>query len=56
MDELIHIKNKIHIKPPKGEINPQDEFQGKCLKLVFFKNLISDLEVIYEYMKFLRIK
>ena len=25
MDELIHIKNKIHIKPPKGEINPQDE-------------------------------
>ena len=56
MDELIHIKNKIHIKPPKGEINPKDEFQEKCLKLVFFKELISDLEVIYEYMKFLRLK
>jgi hypothetical protein len=56
MDELIHIKNKIHIKPPKEKKNPKDEFQEKCEKLVFFKDLITDLEVIYEYMKFLRIK
>ena len=46
MEKLIHLKNKIHIKPPKDKKEPQDEFQKKCFKLVYFKELISDLEVI----------
>ena len=62
MEELIHLKNKIHIKPQKEikktkeEKDKQDQFQEKCDKLVFFKNTISNLEVIYEYMKILRTK
>ena len=56
MEELIHLKNKIYIKPPKEKEEPKDEFQKKCFKLVFFKNIVSNLEEIYEYMKFLRIK
>ena len=31
-------------------------YKKKCFKLVYFKELISDLEVIYEYIKFLRTK
>ena len=56
MEELIHLKNKIYIKPLKYKNEPQDEFQKKYFKLVYFKELISNLEVIYEYMKFLRTK
>ena len=56
MEELIHLKNKIHIKPPKETKEPKDEFQKKCYELIFFKKVISNLEVIYEYMKVLRIK
>ena len=58
MEELIHIKNKIYIKPSKEkkETGSEDDSQKKCLKLVFFKDLISELEIIYEYMNFMRIK
>ena len=57
MEELIHLKNKINIKPPtEKEEDPKDDYQKKCQQLIFFKNLISNLELIYEYMKFLRIK
>ena len=55
MEELIHLRNKIYIKPQK-EIKEPNEFQKKCFKLIFFKDIISNLEVIYEYMKKLRIK
>ena len=44
------------MKPQKDKKAPQDELQKKCFKLVYFKELISDLEVIYEYIKFLRTK
>ena len=50
MEELIHLKNQIYIKPQK-EKEPKDEFEKRCLKLVFFTNLISNLEIIYKYMK-----
>ena len=55
LEELIHLKNKIHIKPPKDK-EIKDKFHEKYLKLVFFKNLVSNLELIYEYMQFLRNK
>ena len=44
------------MKKKKKKKAPQDELQKKCFKLVYFKELISDLEVIYEYIKFLRTK
>ena len=50
MKELIHLKNKIYIKNSK---EVKDEL-GK--KLEIFKNIISNLEEIYEYIKVLRIK
>ena len=50
------MKNKILIKPLKEIKEPKDDIQKKCLKLFFFKNLVSDLEIIYDYMKFLRAK
>ena len=60
MEELIHLKNKIHIKSQNNEKKEkeekEDEFQTKCKKLIFFKKLVSNLEIIYEYMKFLRMK
>ena len=56
MEELIHLKNKIHIKPPKEEGEDLDDFQKKCYELIFFKDIISKLEVIYDYMKVLRTK
>ena len=56
MEELIHLKNKIHIKPQKEAKDPKDDYQRKCYQLIFFKNIICNLEVIYEYMKFLRVK
>ena len=56
MEELIHLKNKIHIKPPKETKDPKDDYQKKCDQLIFFKKIISNLEIIYEYMRFLRTK
>ncbi len=60
--ELIHLKNRIHIKAQKGKENQntndskKDLFQEKCEKLIFFKETISNLELIYDNMKVLRIK
>ena len=58
MEQLIHYKNRINIKPPKkdNENKPKDSFQIKCEKLIFFKESISNLELIYDNMKILRIK
>ena len=54
IEELIHLKNNIYIKPLE-KIKTQN-IQQKLKKLLFFKNLISDLEVIYDNIKVLRIK
>ena len=56
MEELVHLKNKIHIKPPKETKDSKDEYQNKCYQIIFFKNIISNLEDIYEYIKVLRTK
>ena len=59
MEELIHLKNRIHIKAPKKEKEKQtkkDLFQEKCEKLNFFKESISNLELIYDNMKVFRTK
>ena len=62
MENLIHLKNRIHIKAQKGKENnnntgnKKDSFQEKCEKLIFFKETISNLELIYDNMKVLRTK
>ena len=68
LEELIHIKNQISIQSKnnddKGEVNNKekkeekikDQFEIKCDKLLFFKNLVNNLEAIYEKMNILRIK
>ena len=59
LEELINLKNKIYIKSQKKEKETDSnklQFQIKCEKLVFFKENISNLEKIYNYMKDLRIK
>ena len=62
--DLIELKNKINIqfdnKKKNEEKSDEDEvkdlYRIKCDKLVFFKNTISDLEVIYNKIKILRTK
>ena len=56
LQQLIHLKNKIHIKAPKEGENIKDQFQIKCDKLLIFKNTISNLEIIHDYMNILRTK
>jgi len=55
MEELIHLKNQIHIKN-ETENNEDDIIKSKCKILIFFKDIISDLILINEYMKILRKK
>ena len=52
--ELIHLKNNIYIKPIE-KMKAQSNHK-KLDKLLFFKNIISELEVIYDNIKTLRIK
>ena len=47
MEELIKIKNQIHIKDEK------EKYEDELIK-IFCKNLISNLEIINKYMKVLR--
>jgi len=63
LEYLIHLKNRIHLKDEKiNEKNIEiDNFEEKQLKLkfkilIFFKNLICNLEIIDEYIKILRTK
>ena len=59
LEYLIHLKNKIHIKNENTDENQTDEekkFQLKYKILIFFKKLISNLEIINEYIKILRTK
>jgi len=55
MEELIQLKNKIHINFQKENKN-KDKLQIKCEKLIFFKENISNLEMIYNFIKALRTK
>ena len=54
--ELIHLKNKIHINAPKEAKGPKDQFQIKCHELDYFKDIVSNLEIICDYMNILRTK
>ena len=59
MEELIHLKNKIHIgntKEGEDEKDETDIIKSKRKTLIFFKKLITNLEIINKYMKVLRIK
>jgi len=69
--ELIDLKNKINIQP-KNNINEEkneekdeekseaikesDPYEMKCDKLIFFKKVISNLEIIYDKINLLREK
>ena len=55
LEELIKIKHKINIKDEKSEIY-NDILKQKIQKLIFFKNLISNIEIIYDNMIFFRVK
>ena len=57
--DLIDLKNKINIQPENKEKKSEEKkglFEIKCDKLIFFKNIVSNLEVIYDEIKILRIK
>ena len=54
MEELIHLKNQIHIK--NEENNENDIIKSKYKIFQFFKNTISNIEVINSYMTVLRAK
>ena len=54
LEELIHLKNKIHNENIKG--NEDDKIKSKCKILIFYKKIISNLQVINEYMETLRTK
>ena len=59
--ELIDLKNKINVQNENKKINKyedekKDIYQIKCDKLMFFKKIIFDLEVLYNMIKILRIK
>ena len=54
MEELIHLKNQIHIK--NEENNEDDIIKAKCKILLFFKKVISNIELINDYMIVLRTK
>ena len=64
ISELINLKNKIHLKN-ENEVNKEeketkndtnDKVKEKCKTLIFFKNIITNLEIISDYMKILRTK
>ena len=58
LEELVHLKNKIHINNLKvNDVNDEkDIMKSKCKILIFFKEIISNLEIIIGYMKILRTK
>ena len=60
LENLIHLKNKIHIKNENidGKQNKGYNSEGKqlCKILIIFKNLVSSLEIINDYIKILRTK
>ena len=55
MEEFVHLKNQIHIKNEK-ESSQDETMKSKFKILIFFKETVSNLESINEYMKILRKK
>ena len=54
MKDLIHLKNKIDIiQNIQNEEKSNDKIQSEYKKLIFFKEIITNLEVINEYMEIL---
>ena len=61
INKLIDLKNKINIqqeniKKMKEEDKKKDLYYQKCDKLLFFKNIVSNFETIYDKIKILRTK
>ena len=59
METLTHLKNRIHLKNEKEEkkdSSDNDKLKYKRKILIFFKTIISNLEVIIKYMNVLRNK
>ena len=68
LEYLVHIKNQISIQSKKTnsdgegkdkekkEVKKKEQFDTKCDKLLFYKELVNNLEAIYEKMDILRIK
>jgi len=63
MEELIKLKSKINLqskenkeKEKKEEGKDNDIYETKCHKLLFFKDIISNLEIIYDKINILRTK
>ena len=64
IEELINLKNKINIQTENNKKidekedkeKEKDMYEIKCDKLLFFKKIISNIEVIYDKIKILRIK
>ena len=62
IEKLIKLKNKINIQPQEkkdesnvNENNP-DPYEEKCDKLIFYKNIVSNVEIIYDKINILRKK
>ena len=55
IDELIKLGNKINIQY-QGEKKEKNIFELKCDKLLFFKDIVSKIEIIYDKIDILRIK
>ena len=55
INDLINLKNQIHIKNDM-EFSSDTELESKLKDLIFFKKIISEIEVIYRDMKILRKK
>ena len=65
LNDLINKSSQIYIRPINSNINNkndegkpkiEDVFEEKCKKLKFFKDLVVDLEEIYDKMLILRVK
>ena len=57
IDEIICLKNKINFlinNNKEIKVEEKDIYQIKCEKLIFFKKIMSDIEIIYDIIKILR--
>ena len=60
IEKLKSLKNKIYIKQkdtnPNSKNDNSDTYNKKCNLLITFKNLVNNIEIIYDNMSILRIK